>query len=129
MYHTWWWYTIPKPKHPHNLTNLRLTGLETGDRRENKSLLAKSKTTVFISDHCPTKQAVRNAFRWRCPRDLLSCVFTDSRLNWSEFTRITPNCDSQAIRPISTKFFYTTPIKTSVLRKPKPDLSNCRPVT
>jgi hypothetical protein len=44
-------------KNPQNLTNFRLAGWETGNRRENKSLQVKSETIVSICDHSPTMPA------------------------------------------------------------------------
>jgi hypothetical protein len=75
---------------PQNLTYFGLVGRETDNRRENGSLQAKSKTIVFISDPCPTKQLLRNAFRWRDYIDQFSFDFTDSRRNLSEFTQNVP---------------------------------------
>jgi hypothetical protein len=44
--------------YPENPKNFGLIGLETGDRWANKSLQAKSKPIMVISDHCPTKQVL-----------------------------------------------------------------------
>ena len=102
-----------------NLTNFGLVGRETGDRRENKSLQAKSETVVSICDHCPTMSAFTECINSveGSQRSIVLC-FPLFRLAWPELTKNTLNCGGQAVCPISTKFF-SDPIKDQRLEEPK----------
>jgi hypothetical protein len=83
------------------------------NRRENKTQQAISETVVFISDHRPTKQLVYGIHIGGGVSEIIVlCFFSHFRLNWSELTKITPNCcRGQADCRSSTKL-STTPQKT-----------------
>lgn len=89
-------YTTPKK--PKNLTNFGLPGRETDDRRESKSLQAKSETLVSVCDHCPTMPIfteyilVENSIR------SIVLPFPLSRLERSAFTKNTSNWADQAVQ-------------------------------
>jgi hypothetical protein len=103
--------TIPKPPKSYNFNfGLKLVGKQAiCGKTKAKSLQAKSKTTVFTSEHCLTKRLLQNLFRSRGPTDPLSFVFFRFQ-PWSELIKNAPNSGSQADRPISTNFLYR-PIK------------------
>jgi hypothetical protein len=94
-------------KNHHNSTKYGLFDPETGDRGENKSLQAKIKTIVFVCDHGPTKQLLRNSFRWRGPIDPLSFVYTNSRLiTGQHWPSISPTVVVKPFVRSPPNFFY-----------------------
>ena len=71
-----------------------------------KACTKKAKQKCLSAITAQPCQILQNAIRWRDPRDPLSFVLPLFRLEWSEFTKNTSTCGGQAVRRISTKFFF-----------------------